>query len=71
MIIVTGEYVTLLTLLCTILTIVFKNIITYVKLRKSQRVVTKKEKKPIVFYMCVANIIMLIGTNFIANYLIK
>jgi leader peptidase (prepilin peptidase)/N-methyltransferase len=71
MIIVTGEYVALLTLLCTILIVGFKNIIIYVKLRKSQKVVTKKEKKPIVFYIGVANIIMLIGTNFIANYLIK
>jgi leader peptidase (prepilin peptidase)/N-methyltransferase len=71
MVIATGEYVSFLTLLCTILIIGLKNIITYIKLRKSQKVVTKIEKKPIVFYMSVANIIMLIGTNFITNYMIK
>jgi leader peptidase (prepilin peptidase)/N-methyltransferase len=71
MIIATGEYVALLTLLCTILIIGLKNIIIYIKLRKSQKVITKTEKKPIVFYMSVANIIMLIGTNFIINYMIK
>jgi prepilin signal peptidase PulO-like enzyme (type II secretory pathway) len=71
MTIVTGEYISILTLLCTILIIGIKNIITYINIRKSQKIVKRLDKKSIVFYMSVANIIMLIGTNFIINYMIK
>jgi hypothetical protein len=71
MIIATGEYISILTLVFTILIIGITNIITHIKLRKSQKVVSKPVKEPIVFYMAVANIILLIGTNFITNYMIK
>lgn len=71
MLIVTGLYITIFTLLFVILIIGIKNIIIHIKLRKSQKVYNNKTKKPIVFYMSIANIIMLIGMNFIINYMIK
>lgn len=71
MLIATNEYITILTLLFTILIIGIENILIYLKLRKSQKVYTNKGKKPIAFYMSIANIIMLIGTNFLINYRIR
>lgn len=71
MLIMTGEYITIVTFVFLVLLIGIKNVIQWVMRRKSAKVITKKQKKPIVFYMCVANIIMLIGTNFLLNYMIK
>lgn len=71
MLIITGEYIVIFSLMFTILTIGIENMIRYVKLRKSSKVVSKKIKKPIAFYLCTANIIMLIGSNFLKNYMIK
>ncbi len=71
MVIITKEYIAIMTLLCTILIIGFENMITYWKTRKSQKVVEKQKKTPIIFYISVANIIMLIGNNFIINYMMK
>lgn len=69
--IMTGEYITIFTLIFTVLTVEIENIISHIKVRKSQKVAEKEEKKPIAFYICVANIIMLIGINFLTNYMIK
>lgn len=69
--ITTNEYITISTLLLTILVIGFENIIRYIKLKKTQKVVAKKSKRPIAFYMCISNIIMLIATNFLINYVMK
>jgi len=71
MVIITKEYIAIMTLLCTILIIGLENMITYWKTRKSQKVVEKQKKTPIIFYISVANIIMLIGNNFIINYMMK
>lgn len=69
MMIITGEYIMLLTLIFTILTMGFENIIKYFKFRKSSKVVTNREKRPIPLYICVSNIILVIGMNFIVNYM--
>ncbi len=71
MLIITGEYITIATLLCTILMIGFENIIKYSKRRKSPKVINNKKTKPMIFYFSIANIIMLTGNNFIVNYMIK
>lgn len=71
MLIFTGEYITIATLLLVIFTIGIENIIQYIRLRKSPKVITKSTKKPIVFYICVSNVIMLIGSNFLINYMIR
>lgn len=71
MLIVTGAYITIFTCLCTILIMGMENMIRTISRRKSQKVVSKKRKRPIVFYLCIANMIMLIGTNFLINYMVK
>ncbi|MBO5478370.1 MAG: prepilin peptidase [Clostridia bacterium] len=71
MLIITGEYITIFTLLFTILMMGIENIMMHIKKRKSQKVRTKKTKRPIAFYLCVANIILLIGSNFLINYMVK
>lgn len=71
MLIATNEYTAIVTMLFTILIIGIENILLHIKLRKSQKVYTNKGKRPIAFYMCVANIITLIGMNFLTNYWIK
>lgn len=69
MVIMTKEYISLATLICTILILGFENIIKHWNVRKSQKVMDKPNKKAIIFYFSVANIIMLIGNNFIINYM--
>lgn len=71
MFIITGSYITIATIMCTILIIGFENIIRYTKIRKSQKVMDKKKTKTIIFYFSVANIIMLIGNNFLIHNMIK
>ena len=71
MVIVTKEYIAIMTLLCTILSIGFENIIAYMKRPKSQKMIEKKRKTPIIFYLSVANIIMVIGNHFLINYMMK
>lgn len=71
MLIFTGEYITILTIIFTILIIGITNLIIAIKSKNSQKVISKKNKKPIAFYMCTANIIMLIGMNFLVNYMMK
>lgn len=66
-----GEQITILTFMFVILTIGIKNIIQHIRLRKSTKVISKKAKEPVIFYICVANIIMLIGSNFLINYMMK
>lgn len=70
MMIITGENIILLTLVFTILIMGIENIIKYFKLRKSSKVITNKEKRPIPLYICMSNIILVIGMNFIQNYMI-
>ena len=68
--IVTGENLILLTLIFTILIMGIENIIKYFKYRKSSKVITNKQKRPIPLYICISNIILVIGMNFIQNYMI-
>ncbi len=71
MLIVTNEYVAIFTVLFSILIMGIENMLLYIKSHNSQKVYTNNTKKPLAFYMCIANIIMLIGTNFLINYMIK
>lgn len=70
MMIITGENLMLLTLIFTVLIIGIENIIKYFKFRKSSKVITNKEKRQVPLYICVSNIILVIGMNFIQNYMI-
>lgn len=69
MMIITGENLIILTLVFTILIMGIENIIKYFKYRKSSKVVTNKEKRPVPLYICISNIILVIGMNFIINYM--
>lgn len=69
MMIITGENLILLTLIFTILIMGIENIIKYFKYKKSSKVITNKEKRPIPLYICISNIILIIGMNFIVNYI--
>ena len=69
MIIITGERLMLLTLVFTTLIMGIENIIKYFKYRKSSKVLINKEKRPIPLYICISNIILVIGMNFIQNYM--
>lgn len=66
-----GMTVTIFTLFLTIFMIGFENILFYIKYRKTQKVITSHSKKPFLFYISIANIIMLIGSKFLINYMIK
>ncbi len=66
----TGNYITITTLIFTILIVGIMNILNMFCKKKAVKV-NKKEKKPIVFYLCVSNIILLIATNFMVNYMLK
>lgn len=65
-----GTYKTIYTIVLSILTIGIKNILKFLR-RKKARIVEENKKTPIAFYLCVSNIIVIIITNFIANYMIK
>lgn len=71
MIIFSGVYITILTIMLVILSIGFENIIIKLKKTKSKVMHEKYNKKPIAFFMCVSNIIIIIMINFITNYMIK
>ena len=71
MLIFSGLYITISTVVCTILIIGFINIIKGMRGKKQQKVTSQKQPKPIVFYLCVSNIIMLILNNFLINYYMK
>lgn len=69
MMIITGENLIILTLVFTILIMGIENIIKFFKYRKSSKVVTNKEKRPVPLYICISNIILVIGMNFLVNYM--
>lgn len=70
MLIFTKESIAIITLILTILAIGIKNIIVKFKKIKT-KVSDSKNKHPIAFIMCICNIIAIIMTNFIINYMIK
>ncbi len=69
MLIFSGTYIVIYTIIFAILSIGFKNILLYFKRSKSKVIVTNI-KTPIGFFLCVANIVVIIVANFIANYMI-
>lgn len=70
MLIFTGTYIAIYTVVLSILAIGIKNILQLLK-RKKTKIIEKNKKSPIAFYLCVSNIIVVITTNFIINYMIK
>jgi leader peptidase (prepilin peptidase)/N-methyltransferase len=71
MIIFSNIYNTIITIMLTILEIGIKNIIIYLKNKKSMIIKKEKIEKPIGFFLSVSNIIVIIMTNYIINYTIK
>lgn len=71
MLIATNEYIAIITILFTILIMGIENMLIHIKLQKSQKVYNNKGKRPIAFYICIANIITVIGINFLINYGMK
>ncbi len=70
MLIFTGAYYTIWTIILAILSIGIKNILQFFKIKKS-KIAKEKRISPIGFYLCVSNIIVVIFMNFIVNYLMK
>lgn len=68
MLIFSGTYKTIFTVILTILAIGIRNIILYFK--KGKTIVEKSKKNESGFVLCVSNIIVIIATNFIMNYMI-
>lgn len=68
MLIFSGTYKVLYTIIFAILSIGFKNILLYFKRNKS-KVITTNKKTPIGFFLCVSNIVVIIVTNIIINYM--
>lgn len=65
----TYEYCSILTVICTLLTIAIKLLIDKINEKRTKYVKrTNKNAIPIGFYLCVTNIITLIATNFIIFY---
>ncbi len=67
MLIFSGAYNTIYTIVMAILAIGIKNILKHLKRRKMR--IIKNEKTPIAFFLCVCNIVVIIITNFIVNYM--
>ncbi len=65
----TGAYYTICTVILAILSIGIKNIIQFFKTKKT-KIVNENKASPIAFYLCVSNIIVIISMNFIINYMI-
>lgn len=68
MLIFSGTYIVIYTIIFTILSIGFKNILLFFRKNKS-KVVTTNTKTPIGFFLCVANILVIIVSNFVTNYI--
>lgn len=70
MLIFSGTYNTIYTVILAILSIGIKNILQYLKKRKT-KIIKEKKRSEIAFYLCVSNILVIIINNFIINYMIK
>lgn len=71
MLIFSGPYITIATIIFTILAIGIQNILIYIKNRKSVKIKSKLTKKPVAFFMCATNIITIIVINFLTNYIVN
>lgn len=65
-----GKYLAIYTIILAIIAIGIKNILMYFKSDKS-KVLQKKKKIPIGFFLCVSNIVVIIISNFMINYMIN
>lgn len=63
-------HITIYTIILTIISIGFKNILLSIK-HKKLKVVKKQQKTPIAFFLCVSNILVIIIVNILSNYMIK
>lgn len=70
MLIFTGTYSTIYTVILAILSIGIKNILQILK-KKKAKIIKENKKTPIAFYLCTSNIIVVILINFMINYLVK
>ncbi len=70
MLIFSGAYNTTFTVCIAILSIGIKKLISFLTKKKS-KVINNKEKVPFAFFLCTANILVIIITNFIINYTIS
>lgn len=69
MIIFSGEYAIILTILLTILEVGFHNLLSGMGKKKSKMQKTNSKKQmPIAFFLCISNILVILFVNFIANY---
>jgi len=65
-----GKYLTIYTVTLAIISMGINNILLRCKARKS-KVTQNKKKTPIAFYICVSNIVVIIVSNFMVNYMIN
>lgn len=68
MLIFSGVYLTIYTIMLAVIAIGIKNILIFFKRNKS-KVTQKSKKSPYAFFLCVCNIIVIIVSNFIMNYM--
>lgn len=65
-----GVHIAIYSIMLTIISIGFKNILLSIKNSKL-KVIEKQTKKPYAFFICVSNILVIIMVNILANYIIK
>lgn len=70
MLIFSGAYAMFFTIGLTILAIGFENILRSIRNHKNVKKVSKKEKTPVAFYLAIANIIVIIMSNYMSHYLV-
>lgn len=70
MLIFTGTYITIYTVILSLLSIGIKNILQYFRNQKS-KIIKQEKRSQIAFYLCTSNILVIIITNFIINYMVK
>lgn len=66
-----GVNITICTLILAIISMGFKNILQTIIKNKRSKVTQNQNKTPYGFFLCVANIIVIILVNFLNNYIIK
>lgn len=70
MLIFSGAYITIYTVILAILSIGIKNILQYLK-KNNAKIIKEPKRSEIGFYLCVSNILVIIVINFIVNYISK
>lgn len=70
MLIFSGTYLTIYTVMLAIISMGIRNILLFFNRNKS-KVIQKTKTIPYAFFLCVSNIIVIIVSNFISNYMIN